>query len=175
MKKLFVIALALVMVLAMATTVFAADGGLREEKANVTVTYQAGQQAEDTYAINIAWDSFDFTYVQAPQVWNPQTHQNEDAPDTESGWANDSADVVVTNNSNIDVVATITYVAAETANGTATAALTAGAGANTLAAATAGVTPASVTATLTVSGVPAADAAAAVIGEVVVTITGVLQ
>ena len=172
MKKLFVIALALVMVLAMATTVFAADNGLREEKANVTFTYVAGEAAEDTYAIDIEWDSFNFTYQQAPQVWNPETHQNEDADET-SGWLVDSANVVVTNNSNIDVVATIEYVAAETANGTATAALTAGAGANTLAAA--GETVASVTATLTVSGVPAADAAAAVIGEVVVTITGVLQ
>ena len=173
MKKLFVVALALVMMLAMATTVFAETEGLREESTSVTVTYQPGELPEDVYAIDIIWESFDFTYVQAAQVWNPTTHTYEDDENGVSGWEKATANVVITNNSNIDVIATVAYVAGETANGTASASLTAGAGANTLAAATEGA-PTSVTATLTVTGVPAVDANEAVIGMVTVTLTGII-
>ena len=167
MRKFFAISLALVMVLALSVTCFAVT--VTEvpytETQNVTVSYTDGAAAPATYAVDVAWESLSFTYVQSAQEWDATNHVEKDA--ATSGWSDADATITITNHSNRAVKATVAY-AAGTASGTAEFALTGGAE-STLAAA-AGASVATKTATLTASGIPAENAQNAVVGTITVTI-----
>ncbi len=169
MKKFLAISLALVMVLALSVTCFAEITfeleELGEVSENVTVTYNDGAAAPDTYAIDIEWGDLSFEYTQVKQKWDAQNHVEVD--DGTSGWVNNTATITVTNHSNVDVNAKIEYIAG-TASGTASFALTGG-NATDLAEATP-AEQAKLQATLTASGVPAEDANNAVVGSIKVTI-----
>ena len=170
MRKFFAISLALVMVLALSVTCFAAKitAVPGSESADVTVTYADGAAAPATYAIDVVWESLSFTYVQSAQEWDAVNHVEKDSGT--SAWQDADATITITNHSNRAVKATVAY-AAGTASGTAAFALTGGEE-STLAAA-AGASVATKTATLTASGIPAEDADAAVVGTVTVTIAAV--
>lgn len=167
MRKLFAISLALVMVLALSVTCFAARITTvpGTESAEVKVSYTDGAAAPATYAVDVAWESLEFTYVQSAQEWDATNHVEVDAG--ESKWTDADATITITNHSNRAVKATVAYEAG-TASGTASFALTGGEEA-TLAAA-AGAAVATKTATLTASGIPAENAQNVVVGTVTVTI-----
>lgn len=167
MRKFFAISLALVMVLALSVTCFAERITTLPgtESAEVKVSYTDGAAAPATYAVDVAWESLSFTYVQSAQEWDATNHVEKDSG--ESKWQDADATITITNHSNRAVKATVAYVAG-TASGTAAFALTGGEEA-TLAAA-AGNSVATKTATLTASGVPAVDAQNVTVGTVTVTI-----
>ncbi len=167
MRKFFAISLALVMVLALSVTCFAARVTQLPgtETQNVTVSYTDGAAAPATYAVDVAWESLSFTYVQSAQEWDATNHVEKDSGT--SGWSDADATITITNHSNRSVWATVAY-AAGTASGTAAFNLTGGAQSELVAAA--GSAVATKTATLTASGVPAEDATNAVVGTVTVTI-----
>ena len=167
MKKFLAISLALVMVFALSVTCLAAR--ITElpgsETTDVKVTYTDGAAAPATYAVDVAWESLSFTYVQSAQKWDAENHVEVDAGT--SAWVDDTAEITVTNHSNRAVKATIAYAAGQ-ACGTAAFNLTGGEE-STLAAA-AGETVATKTATLVASGIPAENANETVVGTVTVTI-----
>ena len=163
MRKFFAISLALVMVLALSVTCFAerittVPG---TDSAEVKVSYTDGAAAPPTYAVDVAWESLSFTYVQSAQEWDATNHVEKDSG--ESKWQNANATITITNHSNRAVYATVVY-AAGTASGTAVFELTNGA--EEQLAAAAGSSVATKTATLTATGIPAEDAAATVVGTV---------
>ncbi len=112
MKKLFVLALALVMVLALGTTVFAAKeitaAAGSATSGNVTGTYNAGTPGAPVYCVDVTWEGLAFTYHgQTDGTWNPDSHSYGGT--IEAGWDDQSATITVTNHSNVDVTATASF------------------------------------------------------------------
>ncbi len=114
MKKLlamiFVLALASVMSLtAFAATPITSVGG--SDSAEVKGTYAAGSATPTVYKVDISWGSMEFTYTAASQEWDPTTHSYKES--TTAAWtcAEGANKITVTNHSNADVKASLTYTA----------------------------------------------------------------
>lgn len=168
MKKLVSLVLALVLVMALSITVFAAQSPLNSQGAGnyqieVTGKYTEGGAADDMICVDISWGAMDFTYVAGKKEWNPSTHE---AVDTEGGWTSTTNTVTVRNHSNVSVTATFAFAAANDVTG-----VTGSAGAITLDAAAGNVVDEDST-TLTLSGKPTAGVSgtSAKIGTLTVTI-----
>lgn len=115
MKKTISLILALTMVLAMATTAFAADiTTTGNTSAQVTATYKEGFNGGTIYGVNISWGNMTFTYTDASKgTWNADSHQYENPKAAE--WTYDSgANVItVTNHSNAPIDVTPSWTAGE--------------------------------------------------------------
>lgn len=115
MKKTISLILALTIVLAMATTAFAADiTTTGNTSANVTATYKEGANGGTIYGVEISWGSMVFTYTDASKgTWNADNHVYENAKAAE--WTYDSgANVItVTNHSNAPIDVTPSWTAGE--------------------------------------------------------------
>ena len=111
MRKIFSIALCLVLLLSMSTQAFAAESG------DIKVTYSQDTAAVVT-VVDITWGSMEFNYTSSEtKVWNPETLQYEIIPGEGDGsWTpkNEGGDTVtVTNHSNTGLEVTVTYTPAE--------------------------------------------------------------
>lgn len=148
MKKIITIALSLAMLLSMATVAFAADQGGSHD---VTAKYEKTENEEAIYNVDIAWGELTFTYSEhTEKTWKPETHSYE--TDTQGAWDRTTAQITVTNHSNVAVKVAMNVIPVE---GTGVEVRLSG-GSGTLAAGTEGDVDgaASVTGTLTVSGTP---------------------
>lgn len=119
MKKLFAIALAIVMMLSMATTVFATtvdtDGGKAD--INVNATYQDGVATVSKISVDVSWEAMEFTYsVGGTKNWDEKTHTYTD--NTTSSWS-DGKTITVTNHSDSAIKVEFTF-KADTAYNTVT-------------------------------------------------------
>ena len=102
MKKIATIFIAFALVLSISTTVFAADpiesdGGFDENDVTVIVDKTG---VGPIYSVDIEWDSLQFTYSLGSGTWNPTDHTVSGGT---AGWDKDSANIKVTNHSNVDV------------------------------------------------------------------------
>lgn len=104
MKKILTIILALVLVLSMSITAFAAENNSHEVKG----TYQATDESSTVYAVDVTWGNMEFTYDVPADVWNGEEHKYESGG--EARWKHDEgANVVtVTNRSNAAVNVAVT-------------------------------------------------------------------
>ena len=79
----------------------------------VTASYQEGSHRV-VYSVEIKWGDMKFTYNDASSgTWNPETHTYDGA--TAAEWKADNAEgnwITVTNHSNTDLTASLTYAAA---------------------------------------------------------------
>ena len=112
MKKLFSLLLAIMMIATMALPVFAeesvdANGGSANVNVNGVVQY-TGSSETQIISVDVAWENMTFTYVEGVHFgWNPETHEYAGA--YEGYWENDRADITVTNHSNTEVNATLSF------------------------------------------------------------------
>lgn len=94
--------------IAMAETNTSGEG---ETTASVTVTLKTPLETiTPEYSVEIVFDELKFEYTYAmKQVWNHETHTIMKEQDLEkSGWNKDTANIIITNNSNVGIKATVT-------------------------------------------------------------------
>lgn len=112
MKKLYSLLLAIMMIATIALPVFAeesvdANGGSANVNVNGVVQY-TGSSETQTISVDVAWEDMTFTYVEGVHFgWNPENHEYAGA--YEGYWENDRADITVTNHSNTEVNATLSF------------------------------------------------------------------
>jgi len=109
MKKIIAAILAVMMIAAMSTTAFAAEGtGSLNEKngtsksIDVTAKYTEGLETVNTISVNVSWGAMEFTYhVGGTKTWNPETHQYD--VDSKAVWQAVGNTVTVENHSDVAV------------------------------------------------------------------------
>ena len=113
MKKIFAIIISLALLSTASVTAFAAspitakDGS---DSAVVKGTYVAGDASATVYSVDIAWGSMEFTYTDASKgTWNPDTHGYDGAKAATWSCATDANKIEVTNHSNANVTAQLSY------------------------------------------------------------------
>lgn len=110
MKKICTIFLVIIMVLMITPTVFAAttvgeNGG--STGINVAGVYESTGTVATKVSVDIAWTDMLFTYTEGSQgTWDPSTHTYVGA---KSGSWSDDATITVTNHSNTDITATLSF------------------------------------------------------------------
>jgi len=111
MKKVISLILALVMIMSLSVTAFAAEGVTNggTDTSDVKGTYSSTATVT-VYSVDIAWEGLSFTYNGAFEgTWNPESHEYENA--TAAGWAAGNGTITVTNHSNTEITATPSYTA----------------------------------------------------------------
>ena len=164
MRKTISIVLALVLLLSLAITAFAADTDSRD----VTAKYQKTENEGEIRSFVLNWDEMTFTYSEhTERTWDPETHTYTEK--TTGGWDKTEAKITVTNHSNIPLSVTMTLTPVQGTGITAT--LTGGSA--TLAAGVEGQkeNAASVTGTLKIEGKPADTVTAEGIKVASITVT----
>lgn len=112
MKKFCTLFLAIIMIATLALPAFAeesvdANGGSANVNVNGVVQY-TGSSETQIISVDVAWEDMTFTYVEGVHFgWNPENHEYAGA--YEGYWENDRADITVTNHSNIEVNATLSF------------------------------------------------------------------
>lgn len=132
MKKLISLFLALTMVLGMATTAFAAEttdtnkATANEESSNkadieVTGKYLSQLNSDEIISVDVAWEDMHFIYYATQQgTWKPETHTYDG--DKTAKWNKTTSDITVTNHSNVEITADLSYTASvSTVTGTLSA------------------------------------------------------
>lgn len=111
MKKLLTAVLALMLVFSVCVPAFAADNSAQINGYNSSdisaegVIVPAGEPNIKISA-DITWDELLFVYKDGGKKWNPETHQEENLA---GGWETTQKKITVTNHSNTDIVADISF------------------------------------------------------------------
>ena len=113
MKQIFTLALTFLLIFSLVTvTAFApndkieATGGTATK--DVTASYHSGAGGSPVYSVDITWGSMAFTYSEGSgSSWNPNTHTYTSSG--AGGWSHSGNTVTVTNHSNAQVTAKLTY------------------------------------------------------------------
>lgn len=114
LKKFLSLAMASAMLtLTMATgvTAFAditVSGGQSQGAVKVKTTGSTANPR--SYNVSVDWDSLEFEYNFGTRTWDPAKHDYK--VDPQSGWTKSTADITVTNHSNVGVTVSVTYSAA---------------------------------------------------------------
>lgn len=166
MKKIVSLTLALMLILSLSTTAFAADlGGSKD----VTAKYEKTETEDPVYNVDQKWDDLVFTYSETvTKTWNPETHTYTEK--VEGGWDQTEASVTIVNHSNVEVTVSMALTPVE---GTGVDVTLTGGNATLAAGAENDVDgAASVTGKLTISGKPndTVTAAGVKVAEITVTI-----
>lgn len=107
MKKLVSLMMAVLLTGVLPCMAFAVGAG-ETATHDVTGQYKSGGESSVVYSVDISWDDMSFTYTDAFKgTWNPTMHQYEGA--TPASWSPESATIQVTNHSNTEITATLSY------------------------------------------------------------------
>ena len=113
MKKISAVILTLALFFMTSVTAFAANKITAvngSDSAIVRGTYNAGSAAATVYSVDITWGSMEFTYTDASKgTWNPDTHGYDGAKAATWSCATDANKIEVTNHSNANVTAQLSY------------------------------------------------------------------
>lgn len=113
MKKILSLVLALVMIMSLSVTAFAAETSANVTESgksatiNVKGTYSAGGTGSDVVSVGISWGAMEFTYTSAGTKWDPTQHKT--VTTTVAGWTASGNDITVTNHSNVGITASFSF------------------------------------------------------------------
>ena len=110
MKKTVSVLLALVLILTMSTTAFAAtiDTAPGSQYIDVNAKYVDGVSVPTRYSVDVTWGAMEFTYtVSGTKTWDPETHTY--TASTQSAWTAGGNTITVTNHSNTDITASFAF------------------------------------------------------------------
>lgn len=121
MKKLLAITLTIALALCLAVPAFAEDANINANNgtASVTVngTYNAGSTAQERISVDVSWGSMSFTYNDTVEgTWNDDTHLFDGAVAAHWTCEANANKITVTNHSNTDVEAQLTFAKAANTN-----------------------------------------------------------
>ena len=113
MKKAFALILTLAMVFSLSVPASSAaitgtgTGDVGEVKVNVI---PGGSSTPSVYYVTVNWDSLTFTYTESShtKLWQPEKHTYQ-TTGTSGGWNKTSADITVTNHSNVGIGVAMTF------------------------------------------------------------------
>ena len=105
MKKLIPLVLVMALLLSMSLSAVAAGDPVQESQ-NVNVTYVPAAAAEAVISVDIEWEGMDFTYEEASEKWNANTHQYDKEA---AGWAEGYGKITITNHSSVILQAGLSY------------------------------------------------------------------
>lgn len=115
MRKIAAILTAFVVSVSMSMTAFAVsnetigEGSSPSKEVKVIVDKDS---VGTVYSVDIAWDSLEFTYNLGAGNWNPSDHSV--TADGDTGWDKESANINVTNHSNVGVSINASFADAQT-------------------------------------------------------------
>ena len=105
MKKLIPLMLVMTLLLSMSLSAVAAGDPVQESQ-SVNVTYVPAKAAETVISVDIEWEGMDFTYKEANEKWNANTHQYDKEA---AGWAEGCGKITITNHSSVILQAGLSY------------------------------------------------------------------
>ena len=112
MKKTIAILLAVMLMMALSTTAFAAtiESGTGSSSADVKAKYN-GSTPADVYSVDITWGAMEFDYNAAGQKWDTTSHKYVADDQAPAAWAvhNSSNTINLANNSSKAVAATFAF------------------------------------------------------------------
>lgn len=123
-KKSAAVMMAAALMAAMPVTAFAGEAVVSnvpgQTSIDVKTKYQDSSSRPTVYSVDVSWGAMEFTYVESgTQIWNPQTHEYQ--PQTAASWTASGNTVTLTNHSNAQVQADLSYTSVtgmETVTGT---------------------------------------------------------
>ena len=112
MKQIFTLALTFLLIFSLVTVTAFAEPTINTQNGTATkavkASYSAGAGGGTVYSVDITWGSMAFTYSEGSSpTWNPATHTYSSGGT--GGWSHNGNTVTVTNHSNTEVTATLTY------------------------------------------------------------------
>lgn len=114
MKRLLSILLVSLMVFSVTATVYAA-GNSGSSTINVAGEYSTASTGE-VVSVDVGWEEMSFKYTESEKQWDPGTHSYIGGEN--GGWSDNKPGITMTNHSNVDVVAELSFTPSANVTGT---------------------------------------------------------
>ena len=115
MKRLLSVLLVSVLVFSVTATVYAAENSGGSSTINVAGEYSAASTGE-VVSVDVGWEEMSFKYTEGEKQWDPGTHSYIGGEN--GGWSDNKPGITMTNHSNVDVVAELSFTPSTSVTGT---------------------------------------------------------
>ena len=115
MKRSLSVLLVALMVFSFTATVYAAENSGGNSTINVAGEYSVASTGE-VVSVDVGWEEISFKYTEGEKQWDPGTHSYIGGEN--GGWSDNKPGITMTNHSNVDVVAELSFTPSTSVTGT---------------------------------------------------------